>query len=61
MKRILLCELNVSEGRNKEALDKITAALESSPDIKVIEGITTNSWIKKERTSDCIISMQRKA
>ena len=37
MKRILLCELNVSEGRNKEALDKITAALESSPDIKVID------------------------
>lgn len=37
MKRILLCELNVSEGRNKEALDKITVALESSPDIKVID------------------------
>ena len=37
MKRILLCELNVSEGRNKETLDKITVALESSPDIKVID------------------------
>lgn len=37
MKRILLCELNVSEGRNKENLDKMTAALESSPEVKVID------------------------
>lgn len=37
MKRILLCELNVSEGRNTEVIDKITAALESSPGIKVID------------------------
>lgn len=37
MKRILLCELNVSEGRNGEVIDTITAALESTPGIKVID------------------------
>lgn len=37
MKKILLCELNVSEGCNKGVIDKITAALEGTGGVKVID------------------------
>ena len=37
MPKILLCEQNVSEGKNREIIDPITHALESTPGVKVID------------------------
>lgn len=37
MKKILLCELNVSEGKNTEVIAPITSALEGTAGIKVID------------------------
>ncbi|MDR1472379.1 MAG: glutamate formimidoyltransferase [Synergistaceae bacterium] len=37
MKKILLCELNVSEGADEDKIGRITAALSGTPNIAVIE------------------------
>ncbi len=37
MAKILLCEQNVSEGKNREVIDQITHAIESTPGVKVID------------------------
>ena len=37
MKKIILSELNVSEGKNTEVIAKITQALEESPAVKIID------------------------
>jgi len=37
MKKIMLCELNVSEGTDEEKIEAITGALSSTPDVTVIE------------------------
>lgn len=37
MKKIILCELNMSEGKNADLIAQVTAALEGTPGVKVID------------------------